>query len=277
MQFHPDRNPGDRKAEENFKEINEAYDVLGEPIKRKRYDSIIDTWGTAETSAADDFGRSHRGGRKPGAQKTTEPLTDFFGDSGFSDFFEQYFGPGSGFEHFTSDRIPIKGEDYNIETVITLEEAYHGTMRQLNLGTQIVNLKLKPGIDDGKVLKMKEKGGAGLGGGERGDLFIAVKVSKHDRLERRGHDLILVQPVNVFVATMGGKVPVKAIEKTMNINIPAGTDNGKVFRIKGLGMPHYSDPSVAGDFFVTVSLSVPKDLSEHDKGAIANLDCMKQG
>ena len=275
LKFHPDKNPGDKKAEENFKEINEAYDVLGEPIKRKRYDTIIETWGVAG-EPVDEFGRPHRGGRNPNGRKThTENYTDFFGDTGFSDFFEQYFGPGSGFEHFTSEKIPIKGEDLKIETVITLEEAYQGTTKQIALGDHLVNLKLKPGIEDGKTLKMKEKGEPGMGGGENGDLFIEIRVSKHARLERRGYDLFLIQPINAFLASLGGKIPVQAIEKSVNITIPSGTDNGKVFRIKGLGMPHYNEPTVSGDFYVTVNLTVPKNLSDHDKDLIKQLDCMK--
>ncbi len=275
LQFHPDRNPGDKKAEDNFKEINEAYDVLGEPIKRKRYDSIVETWGVKGEDPLADFGTTHRGGRNPGGKKAADPYSDIFADSGFSDFFEQYFGPGSGFEHFTSTRIPIKGEDFKIETIITLEEAYNGTTHQLTLSDQSVSLKLKPGIEDGKTLKMKEKGGPGIGGGENGDLFIEVKVSKHERLERRGADLFLIQPINAFLAAVGGKIPVQSIARSVNLSIPAGTDNGKVFRIKGMGMPQYHDATVNGDFYVTVALSVPKNLSDHDKEIIRQLDCLK--
>jgi curved DNA-binding protein len=279
LKFHPDRNPGDKKAEESFKEINEAYDVLGEPVKRKRYDAIIEAWGT-RTEPEDDFGRPHRTGRGPGGRRSSEqkPDSSFFSDepfTGFSDFFEQYFGPGSGFEFFTSDRIPLKGEDYKIETIITLEEAFHGVTRQLNLGAKVVNLKLKAGIEDGKTLKMKEKGGPGLGGGEAGDLFIEVRVSKHDVIERKGNDLVMTQPVSAFLAAVGGKQPVQAIGKLVHINIPAGTDSGKVFRLRGMGMPHYLETDVHGDFYVTVNLVVPKDLSDHDKDMIRQLDCMQ--
>ena len=159
----------------------------------------------------------------------------------------------------------MKGEDYQAEATITLEEAFHGTTRQLNLETQKLNLKLKPGIADGQILRMKEKGGPGMNGGPSGDLFITVHIHKHPRFERKGDDLYFDQPVDAFTAILGGKTTVQAIDKSIKLNIPEGTDSEKIFRLKEMGMPKYSDPHQRGDSYVKVLITVPKNLSENDK------------
>lgn len=269
VKYHPDKNPGDKKAEEKFKELNEANDVLSDPEKRKKYDELGANWKQYQQGGGyQDFGgsRSYGGPRSGGTYYTDE-------DSGFSDFFESLFGnrsAGGGGRKRT-----VKGEDYQAETTITLEEAFYGTTRQLNLETQTLNLKLKPGIADGQVLRMKEKGGRGYNGGPNGDLFITIYVQKHPRFTRKGDDLYFDSPLDAFTAMLGGKLPVQAIDKTININIPAGTDSDKVFRLKEMGMPEYSNPKQRGDAYVRVVLTVPKTLSDKDREILARF--AKQG
>jgi curved DNA-binding protein len=261
VKFHPDKNPGDKKAEEKFKEISEANDVLGDPAKRNKYDTLGDNWQQHEQAHDFNSARQQRSSRQGGQQYYEE-------ESQFSDFFESIFGGasggfGGGGRHGRSQQM--KGEDYQAETTITLEEAFHGTSRQLNLATQSLNLKLKPGIADGTVLRMKGKGGQGYNGGPGGDLYITIHVSKHPRYERKGDDLYFDHPLDVHTAVLGGKLPVEAIDKTVNINIPAGTDSDKTFRLKGMGMPKYSDPSQRGDGYVRVVIHVPKNLTDQQK------------
>ncbi|MCW3124102.1 MAG: hypothetical protein JWQ38_3594, partial [Flavipsychrobacter sp.] len=165
----------------------------------------------------------------------------------------------------------MKGEDYQSETTITLEEAFHGTSRQVNLSTQKLNLKLKPGIVDGQVLRMKEKGAPGINGGPHGDLFITIHVQRHPLYERRGDDLYFDQPLDAFTAILGGKLSVQTIDKSLNITIPAGTDSDKTFRLKGMGMPLYSDASQRGDSYVRVMITVPKDLSPEETEVLKGL------
>lgn len=262
VKYHPDKNPGDKKAEEKFKEINEANDVLSDPEKRKKYDTLGENWQSYQQSQ--DFNnaqRARRGGGRQGGQQY------YSGDeSQFSDFFESIFGNfGGGGGGGRRSSMQMKGEDYQAETDITLEEAFHGTTRQLNLSNQKLNLKLKPGISDGAVLRMKEKGGHGINGGPNGDLFITIHILKHLRFERKGDDLYFDHPLDVYTAVLGGKLPVQTIDKTININIPAGTDSDKTFRLKGMGMPRYSDPSQRGDSYVRVVINVPKNLTEQEK------------
>ena len=268
VKFHPDKNPGDKKAEEKFKEINEANDVLSDPAKRKKYDDLGENWQSQGQGFPNDFGQQSR--RRQGGQQFYSSE-----ESQFSDFFESVFGSGAGGGFGGSakqrGRMQRQGEDHQAETTITLEEAFNGTSRQVNLANQTLNLKLKPGIADGQILRMKEKGGPGMNGGPNGDLFITIHVQKHPRFERKGDDLYFDQPLDAYTAILGGKLAVQTIDKTIKINIPEGTDSDKVFRLKEMGMPEYSNPKQRGDSYVSVHIVVPKNLSSEDKEILAKL------
>ena len=268
VKFHPDKNPGDKKAEEKFKEINEANDVLSDPAKRKKYDDLGENWQSQGQGFPNDFGQQSR--RRQGGQQFYSSE-----ESQFSDFFESVFGSGAGggFGGSTKQRgrMQRQGDDHQAETTITLEEAFNGTSRQVNLANQTLNLKLKPGIADGQILRMKEKGGPGMNGGPNGDLFITIHIQKHPRFERKGDDLYFDQPLDAYTAILGGKLAVQTIDKTIKINIPEGTDSDKVFRLKEMGMPEYSNPKQRGDSYVSVHIVVPKNLSSEDKEILAKL------
>jgi curved DNA-binding protein len=268
VKFHPDKNPGDKKAEEKFKEINEANDVLSDPAKRKKYDDLGENWQSQGQGFPNDFGQQSR--RRQGGQQFYSSE-----ESQFSDFFESVFGSGAGGGFGGSakqrGRMQRQGEDHQAETTITLEEAFNGTSRQVNLANQTLNLKLKPGIADGQILRMKEKGAPGMNGGPNGDLFITIHVQKHPRFERKGDDLYFDQPLDAYTAILGGKLAVQTIDKTIKINIPEGTDSDKVFRLKEMGMPEYSNPKQRGDSYVSVHIVVPKNLSSEDKEILAKL------
>ena len=273
VKYHPDKNPGDKKAEEKFKEINEANDVLGDPEKRKKYDDLGENWQAYQQGGfPNDFGQ-RRGGRQQGQSQQY-----YSGDeSQFSDFFESIFGSGSGFGggfsggKSTRGRAAMKGEDYQAETTITLEEAFHGTTRQINLPDQKLNMKLKPGIEEGQILRMKDKGGPGRNGGPNGDLFITIHIMPNHQFERKGDDLYFDQPLDAFTAMLGGKLSAQGLDKAVNIKIPPGTDSNKVFRLKGLGMPLSADPTKFGDGYVRVIITVAKHLSESDREALAQI------
>ncbi len=262
VKFHPDKNPGDKKAEDKFKEINEANDVLSDVAKRKKYDDLGENW--QYQGNPNEYRQS--GGQPGGANYYTQ------GDGQFSDFFDNLFGQHTtGFGGKRKGARAMKGEDYQTETTISLEEAFAGCTRQVNLENQTLNLKLKPGIAEGQILKMKEKGGPGRNGGPAGDLFITVYVQKHPRYERRGNDLYFDAPLDAFTAILGGKLAVQTIDKTLNINIPAGTDSDKSFRLKDMGMPKYDDPTQRGDSYVRVYITTPKNLTQEQKDTIAKV------
>ncbi len=262
VKYHPDKNQGDKKLEEKFKEANEANDVLSDPEKRKKYDELGENWQHYQPGAQGGPGRGGQG------YQYNNP-----DEGSFSDFFESLFGHSS--SGFGNSRQrgggARKGTDYTVETEISLDEAFYGTERQLTLETQKLNIKIKPGITEGQVLRLKGKGGPGVRGGAAGDILLTVHVARHPRLERKGNDLYFDTYLDAFTAMLGGKLPVTIIDKTLNINIPAGTDSGKVFRLKETGMPDYDDPTRRGDSYVKVMLTVPKNLTEEEKEILTTL------
>lgn len=262
VKYHPDKNQGNKGAEEKFKEISEAYDVLGDTGKRKKYDDLGENWQQYANTNRQQANYRPRGNNRQ--QQYSSP-----GEEGeFSDFFESVFGFGNKRSRSTA---PRRGEDHEAATTLTLEEAFFGTSRQVTLENQQLNLKLKPGIADGQILKMKEKGGPGINGGPAGDLFITIHVQPHPRFERKGNDLYTDEPLDVFVAIAGGKKPVHAIDKTVNVTIPPCTDSNKVFRLKGMGMPDYKNATLRGDLYARMVITIPKNLRPEEIATIRQL------
>lgn len=257
VKYHPDKNQGNKKAEETFKEVSEAYDVLGDVEKRKKYDQLGENWQQYANQHEQEF--YTQSNRRYNQNQTNN------NESRFSDFFESIFGYNDNIKRSSTKR---RGEDHQASTTITLDEAFYGTSRQVNLGTSQLNLKLKPGIADGQVLKMKEKGGQGLNGGPAGDLYITVKIATHNKYERKGNDLYADEPLDVFTAIKGGKQIVAAIDKQLTVTIPTGTDSNKVFRLKGMGMPHYTDPKIRGDYYARLVITVPKNLTTQENSLL---------
>jgi curved DNA-binding protein len=280
--YHPDKNPGNKAAEERFKEINEANEVLSDAGKRKRYDQLGAHWN--DPGFQDGFqggfggfpgghGRE-RAGAGGGARRrsrafTEEDLGGMFGGGGsFSDFFETFFGgagmgggagPGAGRQGgaWTGGR---PGADYQADVEITLEEAYAGAKKVFEINGKKLKLAFKPGIADGRVIRMEGKGGPGANGGPDGDLHLRIHVLPHPRFERRGDDLHLMLDLEVQDAVAGKTEEIRTLGGSVKLRIPPETDNGKVFRLKGQGMPVYDGSGEHGDLYVTVRLRLPRNL-----------------
>lgn len=263
VKYHPDKNPGDKKAEEKFKEIAEANEVLSDPEKRKKYDELGANWKEYEqqqaayNNQAGSRGRSQRGFN----------VEDFGGgESNFSDFFESIFGGGGGFGGSgRRPTRPAKGHDLQTEMDISLEEAFHGGPKQISLNGQLLKLSLQPGIREGQVIRLKGKGAEGVNGGASGDLLIAIHIAKHIKYEVKGNDLYFDQPVDIYKAVLGGKIPVQLIDKQIMMDIPPGTDSDKKFRLKGMGMHLFERPDTRGDAYVRIQIKVPKSLTIREK------------
>lgn len=268
VKYHPDKNPGDKVAEEKFKEANEANEILGNPEKRKKYDEMGENW---QQYANNPYAQG-----RPGRQAyNTE---DFYGDgSQFSSFFESIFG-GGGFGNGGRRKStrPNRGQDAEASIELTLEESFNGTQRQVTLDGAKLNLKFKPGTAEGQVLRLKGKGNPGYNGGENGDLLITVHIAPHPRFELKGNDLYFDQPLDLYTAVLGGKVTVNTIDKAVNMNIPAGTDSHKVLRLKGMGMPVFNKPEQRGDAYVKMVISTPKNLSEQEKDLFMRLSELRK-
>lgn len=278
IKYHPDKNPGDKKSEEKFKEVNEANEVLSDAEKRKKYDDLGENWNSYQQHGGNgnfDWGKWSSQGQQRQSRNQGE---EFFGGGGnFSDFFESIFGGRGGDARGPGQRTArvLRGQDLQAEMEITLEDSYNGATKQITLNGQKLNMNLKPGVYDGMVLRMKGKGGAGVNGGEAGDLHITFKLAKHPNFEVKGNDLHLEEPLDLYTAVLGGKLEIKIFNKTLKIPIPAGTDSGKTFRLNGLGMPFYGKADVRGDAYVKMKIIVPKDLSEEEEELFKKLS-MKQ-
>jgi len=283
---HPDVNPGNKAAEEKFKEINEAYEVLSDPEKRKKYDQFGAQWQqyTRNGGRPEDFDWSQWTAQPGGARTYTHTVTpeefeQMFGGGlgGFSDFFEMLFGgmgsPGAtGFGGREFARRPQRGQDSEQTLQITLQEAYHGTGRTLQWEDgRKVEAKIPPGVKTGSRVRLKGKGAAGAGGGEAGDLFLRVEVLPHPTIQRDGNDLKVKVPVDLYTALLGGEAEVRAMDKTVKLTIPPETANGKVFRLKGLGMPVLNKAEQHGDLYATVEVILPKNLSEEERRLLQQL------
>ncbi|MDD2312417.1 MAG: J domain-containing protein [Petrimonas sp.] len=280
VKYHPDKNKGDILAEERFKEIGEAYEVLKDPDKRKKYDQLGASWKEYQHAGAGNgaggFDFSQFGGAPGGGSFYYEgDIGDMFGGggNGFSDFFNAFFGGmggmggsrmSNGFSGFNTRTASQKGSDYQAEMNITLAEAYSGTTRILTVNGQKLRATIKPGAYDGQELRIKGKGGQGYNGGTPGDIYIKLKIVPDSNYELQGNDLIYKANVDLYTATLGGKIEVNALAGKLSLNVPKGSQPGSKLRLKGKGMPVFNKPGISGDLYVQLNVNIPRNLSEEE-------------
>jgi curved DNA-binding protein len=273
-QYHPDVNPGDKGAEERFKEINEAHEVLADSEKRRKYDQLGASWQQWQRTGRDPggFDWSRWSTRAPGGGRVHVEygdLGDLFGGGGFSDFFEAIFGGvgRQGPQTWTSTRQarPRRGQDYEQPVEITLEEAFSGTRRVLEKDGRRIEVRIPPGVKTGSKVRIAGEGASGLGGGATGDLYLKVTVLPHKVFERKGDDLYCEASVDLYTAILGGEANVPTLEGTVSLKIPPETQGGRTFRLKGQGMPQLRHSKKRGDLYAKVKIVLPKDLSAKEK------------
>jgi len=247
MQYHPDRNPEDKQAEERFKEINEAYQVLSDPQKRVHYDRLGSDYSNWQRRGAPgDFNWDQYGGFPGGTRVNPDEMQDIF-----SDFFRTIFGirgeePGS--RH-------SQAQGYQQELEISLDVAYKGTTRVLQSNGKQKQVRIPAGVRTGSKVRVAGAGPNGL------DLYLIVDVKDDKRFERRGDDLHTTATVSVFTAIFGGEADVETLNGKVKLNIPAGTQPEQVFRLSGRGMPHVKNINEKGDLYVRLKVQIPKYLS----------------
>ena len=268
-QYHPDLNPGNKEAEEKFKEINEAYEVLKDDKKRKMYDQLGPNWQQGQQfSGGDPFGGGGTGGTR-----FTFNGQDFgggqgFDGSGFSDFFETLFGGrqgapfGGGQSHDGFSSRPQRGRDVEADITITLEDAVKGGERSLSLqggeGPKTLKVNIPAGVKDGARLRLAGQGYASPNGGAKGDLYLRIRFAPHSLFRVDGTDLTCEVRLKPWQAVLGAKVAVPTLEGNVELSIPAGTGSGKKMRLRGKGL---GPASARGDLYVRVGIDAPKDLT----------------
>ncbi len=278
VKYHPDKNKGDKKAEELFKAANEANQVLSDPEKRKKYDELGANWQQYEQQGGQSYGGFAKDQQRGGRGQQFNGGGGYGGQGGqedFSDFFESFFGREfGGMSGGKQTQRASKGQDYESEVKITLEEAYAGTARQLEVSGEKLNMKFK-GVRDAQVLRIKGKGGPGVKGGPRGDIYVKVHVPPHPHFERKDDDIYCEAPVEFYTAALGGKAIIRTLKGTIKIDIAKGTDGAKVLRLKGMGMPRYGKDGEFGDLYAKVKIMVPKELSEKEIELIEQLEKLR--
>ncbi len=265
LEFHPDKNPGDKQAEEKFKEINEAYEVLGNSSKRARYDQIADSYQSWQ-----------RRGSQPGgfdwSRWTTEQrggmrvefgdIGDLFG-GGFSDFFNAIFAEMGLSRQAPGPAQRASGRDIEQPVTISLNEAYRGTTRILQRDGRSLEVKIPPGAKTGTKVRITGQGASV--GGSAGDLYLLVRVNPEKGFELKDHDLHTDVSVDLYTAILGGEVLVPTPSGPIILTIPAGSQPDQSLRLRGRGMPHLRNPGEHGDLYAHLRIKLPKSLSDQER------------
>lgn len=260
VKYHPDKNPGNKEAEEKFKEISHAYEVLSDAENRKKYDQFGENWNRVNESQYANGGQSYRGSSGGSSFNFEGDPSAFFGEGAdYSDMFENLFGRGGS---RSSNR---KGQDIQAETSITLEEAFHGVSKIFGINNEKIRIQLKPGAYSGLTIKLAGKGSKGMNSSAAGDLYITINVLPHALYQREGEQIRQTISVDLFTAVLGGEQQVSTITGPLKIRIPAGTQNGKILRLKGKGMPVYNKPGQSGDLLLQIDVQVPENLTDEQK------------
>ncbi len=280
MKYHPDHNAGNKSAEEKFKEITEANEVLSDPEKRKKYDTLGSNWKQYQNTGGQGFGDffSNFGtGRKRTSDSSYEfggDFSDLFGGlgGGFSDFFESFFGGGDrGSARRTQQQKTTIDVEANLN--ITLEDVFNGSEKQINADGKKIKIKINPGAKDGQKLRLKGMGRSKTEGGVKGDLYLNLHILQHPFYEIKENDLYYNLDVGLYSAVLGGKENIQTLDgKTVSITIPEGTEGGKILRLKNLGL---KNNGMRGDLFIRIFISIPKDLSKEEKELFKKLKSIR--
>jgi len=254
---HPDLNPTDKDANKKFQQLNEANEVLSDPIKRKKYDQYGKDW-----QHSDQYEQARQSGKRNGRQGGE---SGFEGDD-FSDFFSSMFGGGG-----SRSKAKYRGQDYNSQLQLSLRDAYTTHQQTMNVNEKTVRITIPAGVENGQSIKLKGYGAPGVNGGPSGDLYLSFAIANDLRFKRKGNDLYLNEDLELFTAVLGGDITIETMSGKIKLKVQPETQNGTKTRLKGKGFPLYKKEGEFGDLYITYSIKIPTNLTEKQKALFTEL------
>lgn len=252
--YHPDLNPHDKEAEKKFKEINEANEVLFNAENRKKYDQYGKDWKHADEIEKAEQQQKH--------QRSSQNQSSVgFSDSDYSDYFESMFGGGGR----RNQNVKYRGQDYNAELHLTLNDAYTTHKRTLTINGKNIRLTIPAGVKNGQVIKIKGQGGEGLNNGPKGDLYLRFSIENHTKFKRDNNNILCNVDLNLYLAMLGGEITVDTFDSKVKLKIKPETQSGTTVKLKGKGFPVYKKEGEFGDLYITYNVKLPTQLTDKEK------------
>lgn len=269
--YHPDLNPNDKEAEQKFKEVNEANEVLSHPENRKKYDQYGEDWKHSEEF---EKSRQQQQSRRGSQQGDFGGFGGFSGGGDFSDFFESMFGGRSAGGR--SRTAAAKGSDFNAELHLNLKDVYTTHKRELTINGKKIRLTIPAGVENGQIIKISGMGGEGLNGGPKGDLYITFTIENNTKFKLDKHNLYSTVDLDLYSAILGGEITVDTFDGKVKLKVMPGTQNGTKVKLKGKGFPVYKKEGHFGDLYITYQIVIPTNLSEKEKELFEELAKLKK-
>ena len=259
--YHPDLNPDDKEAEQKFKEVNEANEVLSHPENRKKYDQYGENWQHSEEFEKAQQQRQYQ--RSTGQQGGFGGFEGFSGGGDYSDFFESMFGNrASGGRSRTA---AFKGGDYNAELHLDLKDVYTTQKRELTINGKKIRLTIPAGVENGQVIKIAGMGAEGINGGPKGDLYLTFTIENKTKFKLDKNNLYFTVNLDLYTAILGGEITVDTFDGKVKLKVLPGTQNGTKVKLKGKGFPVYKKEGVFGDLYISYQIVIPTNISEKEK------------
>ncbi len=265
--YHPDLNPGDQTAEQKFKEINEANEVLSHPENRKKYDEYGKDW-----QHADAYEQAKQQQSQYSSQQQQYSSSNQFNESDFSDFFESMFGGAS---RGQQRQTGYRGQDYNAELQLDLKDVYTSHKRTLTVNGKNIRITIPAGIENGQIIKISGHGGPGVNNGPKGDLFITFTINNTTAFQRDKANLYKTVELNLYTALLGGSITVDTFDGKVKLTVKPETQNGTKVKLKGKGFPVYKKADAFGDLFITFDIKTPTNLTDQEKALFTELSKLR--